>query len=184
MPTDTPPSSPTRTTSRFTRIVLGLIVVAMAGFGLTQYSFDAIRGDEVIHAGSRRVNSTEFQREYDRYKKRAEQQAGQPITPELAEQNNLDAVVLNGLATREGFAELLSRIGVRPSDKLVAEQIGKIPDFFNPITGAFDKKTFEARMRENGYTSPGFDMVLRDEMATQHWAVAMQNSFTVPRTYG
>jgi len=184
MPTDSPPSSPKRATSWFTRIVLGVIVVAMAGFGLTQYSFDAISGDEVIRAGSRSINSAEFQREYDRYKKRAEQQAGQPITPELAEQNNLDSVVLGGLSTREAFAELLSRIGVKPSDKLVADQIGKIPDFFNPITGAFDKKTFESRLKENGYMPPSFDSVLRDEMASQHWAVAMQNSFTVPRTYG
>lgn len=184
MTTDSPPSTPKKTTSWFTRIVLGAIIVAMAGFGLTQYSFDAIRGDEVIHAGSRSINSAEFQREYDRYKKRAEQQAGQPITPELAEQNNLDSVVLGGLATREAFAELLSRIGVKPSDKLVADQIGKIPDFFNPITGAFDKKTFESRLQQNGYTPPSFDAVLRDEMASQHWAVAMQNGFTVPRSYG
>ncbi len=184
MPTDAPSSSPKRSTSWFTRIVLGVIVVAMAGFGLTQYSFDAIRGDEVIQAGSRSISSAEFQREYDRYKKRAAQQAGQPITPEMAEQNNLDTVVLTGLSTREAFAELLNRIGVRPSDKLIADQIGKIPDFFNPITGAFDKKTFEARLQENGYTPTGFDAVLRDEMSSQHWAVAMQNGFAVPRTYG
>ena len=188
MPTDTPSSPlsspPKRSTSWFTRIVLGVIVVAMAGFGLTEYSVDAIRGDEVVSAGSRSINSAEFQREYDRFRKRQEQQAGQPITPELAEQNNLDTVVLNGLATKEAFAELLSRIGVRPSDKLIADQIGKIPDFFNPISGAFDKKTFEARLQENGYTPPGFDAVLRDEMSTQHWAVAMQNGFSVPRSYG
>lgn len=179
-----PSATPTTAKVWFTRIVLGLIIVAMAGFGLTQYSTDVIRGDEVIKAGSRKVSSGDFRREYDRYKKRAEQQAGQPITPELAEQNNLDTVVLNGLATREAFSEMLSRVGVRPSDKLIAAQIGKIPDFFNPITGKFDKKTFESRLNENGYTPPTFDAVLRDEMAAQHWAVAIQNGLVVPRAYG
>ena len=179
-----PADKPTSATSWFTRIVLGLIIVAMAGFGLTEYSVDAIRGDEVIKAGSRTVNTAEFRREYDRLKKRQEQQAGQPITPEIAEQNNLDTAVLNMLSVREAFSEVLARAGIRPSDKLVADQIGKIPDFFDPITGAFDKKTFQKRLDENGYTPEGFDKVLRDEMATQHWAVALQDGFTVPRAYG
>jgi peptidyl-prolyl cis-trans isomerase D len=179
-----PAEKKTSATSWFTRIVLGLVIVAMAGFGLTQYSVDAIRGDEVIKAGSRSIDSAEFRREYDRYKKRAEQQAGQPITTEMAEQNNLDSTVLNGLATREAFSELLHKIGIRPSDSLILAQISKIPDFFNPITGAFDDKTFTARLTENGYTKPGFDRVLGDEMASQHWAVAIQNGFNVPRAYG
>ena len=179
-----PSEARSKSNSWFTRIVLGLIIVAMAGFGMSQYSFDAIRGDQVIKAGSRVVNSAEFRREYDRYKKRAEQQAGQPITPEMADQNHLDTAVLNGLATREGFAELLSKVGVRPSDKLIAAQIGKIPEFFDPITGRFDKKTFEARLNENGYAPPTFDAVLRDEMAAQHWAVALQDGLTAPRAYG
>lgn len=179
-----PSEARSKSTSWFTRIILGLIIVAMAGFGMSQYSFDAIRGDQVIKAGSRTVNSAEFRREYDRYKKRAEQQAGQPITPEMADQNHLDTAVLNGLATREGFAELLSKIGIRPSDTLVAAQIGRIPEFFDPITGRFDKKTFESRLAENGYAPPTFDAVLRDEMSTQHWAVALQDGLTAPRAYG
>lgn len=179
-----PSATPKAGQSWFTRIILGLIIVAMAGFGLSQYSFDSIRGDQVIKAGSRTINGAEFRREYDRYKKRAEQQAGQPITPEMAEQNSLDTVVLNGVATREAFAEVLSRMGIRPSDKLVATQIGKIPDFFDPITGRFDKKTFETRLRENGYSPPSFDGILRDEMAVQHWAVAIQDGLATPRAYG
>ena len=171
-------------TSWFTRIVLGLIIVAMAGFGLANFSFDAVRGDQVIKAGDRTVDSRDFRREYDRYKKRAEERAGQPLTPEIAEQNKLDTLVLNDLATRSAFSELLRKIGIRPSDKLVAEQIGKIPDFFDPITGKFDKKIFETSLARNDYTPPGFDTVLRDSIAGQHWAAAIQNGFVVPRAYG
>ena len=136
-------------TSWFTRIVLGLIIVAMAGFGLANFSFDAVRGDQVIKAGDRTVDSRDFRREFDRYKKRAEERAGQPLTPEIAEQNKLDTLVLNDLATRQAFSELLRKIGIRPSDKLVADEIGKIPDFFDPITGKFDKTTFEKSLSRN-----------------------------------
>jgi len=118
------------------RGLLGLIILAMAGFGISRYGFQAVKGDEVIRAGSRVTPSYAFKREYENYKKQLEQQqnGGQPIPPDVAEANHLDQIVLNGLATREAFAELLSKGGVRPSDKLVLGQIEKIPAFFDPIT--------------------------------------------------
>lgn len=166
------------------RILLIILAISFVGWGANQSGLAVMSGDHIIKAGSRTVDTLAFRREYDTYKKRMEEQAGQPITQELAEQNRLDTVVLNGLATREAFAEMLSKIGVRPSDKLILDQIQKIPAFFDPITGRFDKTTFQRRLGENGLTPKAFDAVLRDEMATQHWAVAVQNGLAVPRTYG
>jgi peptidyl-prolyl cis-trans isomerase D len=170
--------------SWFAKVILGLIILAMAGFGVSRYGFQAIKPDAVIRAGSRSINSYDFKREYDNYKKRLEQQAGQTITPELADQNHLDTAVLNGLATRESFAELLSKIGIRPSDKLILAQIEKIPGFFDPVSGRFDRKIFLARLAENGFTPAKLDAQFRDDMALQHWAVAVQNGLGVPRAYG
>ncbi|MBW8814491.1 MAG: peptidyl-prolyl cis-trans isomerase [Caulobacterales bacterium] len=172
------------TQSWFAKGLLGLIILAMAGFGVSRYGFQAIRPDAVIHVGSRTTTSYDFKREYDNYKKRLEQQSGQTITPELADQNHLDAAVLNGLATRESFAELLSKIGIKPSDKLILAQIEKIPGFFDPVSGRFDKKIFLQRLAENGFTAAQLDAQIRDDMAAQHWAVAVQNGLGVPRAYG
>lgn len=166
------------------RILLLILAISFVGWGANQSGLSAISGDQIIKAGSRTIGTLEFRREYDNYKKRMEQQSGQQITQEVAEQNRLDTVVLNGVATREAFAELLSKVGIHPSDKLILDQIEKIPAFFDPITGRFDKKTFEQRLGENGLTPKMFDAVLRDEMAGQHWAVAIQNGLAVPRTYG
>jgi peptidyl-prolyl cis-trans isomerase D len=172
------------TQSWFAKGLLGLIILAMAGFGVSRYGFQAIKPDSVIKAGSRSTNSFEFKRQYDNYKKRLEQQSGQQITPELADQNHLDTVVLNGLATRESFMDLLSKIGVRPSDKLILAQIEKIPAFFDPVSGRFDKKLYQSRLAEAGLTPANFDGQIRDEMAQAHWAVAVQNGLGVPRAYG
>lgn len=172
------------TQSWFAKGLLGLIILAMAGFGVSRMGFQAVRPDEVVRAGSRSVNSYDFKREYDRQKKRIEQQAGQTITPEMADQNHLDSLVLNSLATRESFAELLSKIGIRPSDKLILAQIEKIPAFFNPVTGKFDKPTYQRLLADNGLTPPKMEGGMRDDMASQHWAVAVQNGLGVPKTYG
>jgi len=92
--------------------------------------------------------------------------------------------VLNGVATREAFSELLSRVGVRPSDKLIADQIGKMTAFFDPITGKFDEKTFKQRLAENGLTPPKFDAVLATRWPPSTGIVAVQDGFAAPRSYG
>lgn len=166
------------------RILMFILAISFIGWGVNHSGGVNLRPDGVIHAGSRVVTAQDFRREYDNFRKRLEEQNGQPITPEIAQQNNLDSNVLNGLATREAFAEVLNRAGIRPSDKLILAQIEKIPAFFDPISGRFDKKVFEQRLGENGVTPKMFDTVLRDQMAAQHFGVALQNGAVAPRTYG
>jgi len=166
------------------KVLMALLAISFVGWGINRTGVSRVAGDQVIKAGSRTITSPEFRREYDNYKKRIEEQSGQRVTPELAEQNHLDSAVLNGLATKEAFAELLWRIGIRPSDKLILAQIEKIPAFFDPISGRFDKKTFQRRLADNGMTPKMLDASIRDDMAVQHLGVALQNGFSVPRAYG
>lgn len=164
-------------------VLIGLLIVSFAVFGINDV-FSGATGDQVIKAGSRVVTSAEFRREYEDYRKRLEQQAGQPITPEMAEANGIDRQVLNGLATREAFAEMLHKIGIRPSDKLLVAEISKIPAFFDPISGRFDRNTFQQRLAENDMTPEGFDRALRDQMAAQHWGAGVGEGLRAPRAYG
>ncbi|ODT88024.1 peptidylprolyl isomerase [Phenylobacterium sp. SCN 70-31] len=166
------------------RILLILLALGLVTVGANQGGLLALDGDQIVKAGSRSINSMEFRREYDDFRRRLEEQSGQPVTPEIAQENNLDANLLNGLATRVAFAELLSRMGVKPSDKQILEQIQQIPVFFDPVSGRFDRQTFETRLRENGRTPEAFDDELRDQMAAQHFIVAIQNGLAVPRSYG
>lgn len=166
------------------KVLMILLAVSFVGWGAQQMGTGAFTGDQVIKAGSRVVTSLDFRREYDNYRKRYEQQTGQPITPEIAAQNRLDAVVLNGVATREAFGEMLARMGIVPSDKLLVAQIEKMEAFFDPISGRFDKAIFQQRLADNGLTPQLFDTILRDEMAAQHWTAGVQNGLTVPRAYG
>lgn len=167
------------------KVLMAVLAISFIGWGATTGGMQAVRGDEVIRAGSRTINSIVFKREYDGYRKTLEQQNnGQPITAEMAEQNRLDTVVLNGLATRESFAEMLIRTGVKPSDKLILEQIQKIPDFFDPVTGRFDRKVMTQLLAQNNATPQMLDGQIRDSIAAQFWAKGLQNGLQAPRAYG
>jgi len=168
--------------SWFAAVLIGLLIVAFAVFGIRDV-FGHNVSSSVIVAGSRKMTPTEFRREFDQVRKRAEQQMGQPVTTELAAANGLDRQVLSGLATRESFAELLHKIGVRPSDKDVVEQIAKIPAFFNQVSGRFDKKQYEQRLAQNDMTVQDFEGRLRDEMAQQQAVEALASSRQIPRAY-
>jgi peptidyl-prolyl cis-trans isomerase D len=163
-------------------VLIGLLIVSFAIFGIR----DVFRGhvsDAVITAGSRTITANDFRREFDNFRKRAEQEMGQPVSAQVAADNGLDRQVLQGLSTREAFAELLKRMGIRPADKLVAEQIAKIPAFSNPVSGQFDKQLYQQRLAQNELTPEKFEGALRDEMAEQHVVGALTNALMVPRAY-
>lgn len=165
------------------RILLGVLIVSFAIFGIGDV-FRQARSDTVVKAGSREVSAADFKREFDSYKQQTEQRVGQPIPIEMAVERGLDRRVLDGLAGRESFAELMRRMGVRISDNQVVDQIKKIPAFFDHVSGKFDEKLYAGALAERQLTPAKFESLMRDDMAQQQMTVGMAAGLTVPKTYG
>jgi peptidyl-prolyl cis-trans isomerase D len=163
-------------------VLIGLLIVSFAVFGIRDV-FKGKINDAVITADSRSLSANDFKREFEGYKSRLEQQAGQQITPDIINANGLDRRALDGLATREAFAAELNKLGVRPSDKLIAAEIQKIPAFFDQVSGRFDKQAYQQRLGENGLTPAKFEQGIRDQMAEQQVATGLVAGLEVPRAY-
>ena len=164
-------------------VLIGLLVVSFAIFGVN----DAFQGNytnDVVKAGSRHVSGTDFRREFDNFRKGAEEQTKRPISIEEAVEAGLDRRLMEEIATRESFGEMLRKIGVPPSDRLMESELRKIPAFFDQVSGAFDKALYQQRLNENGLTPARFETLLRDQIAESHTAAAMVNGLRVPRAYG
>ncbi len=164
-------------------VLIGVLVVAFALFGIRDVFKGKVAGDNVITAGTRSVSPADFKREFEGYKSRIEQQMQQQIPTEAAVANGLDRRVLEGLAGREAFAELVRKIGVHPSDKLIAEELNKIPAFFDQVSGKFDKQAYRQKLNENGLTPQKFDQIMRDELAQTHVGTGLVAGLRVPRAY-
>jgi peptidyl-prolyl cis-trans isomerase D len=166
-------------------ILFAVLIVSFVIFGIgNRNTFSGRLTNAVIVAGDRQVSPGEFKREFDQAKSRLEQQYHQPISPELAAANGIDKQILQGLATREAFSELLARIGIRPSDKLVIAQIQKIPAFFDQVTGRFDKGAYAQKLAQIEQTPPMFEAQLHDEIAASHAGSAIVAGLRTPRAYG
>jgi peptidyl-prolyl cis-trans isomerase D len=164
-------------------VLIGLLIVSFAVFGITDVFNNRAMGDAVVKAGSRTATSADYKREYDLIRQNLEQQVGQPLTPEVAAENGIDKRVLERLANRLSFTEFLHRIGLRPSDKLIAGEIQKIPAFFDPVSGRFDKRQYATMLAQNQLTPALFETEMRDTVAAQHLEAALGNGVRVPRAY-
>lgn len=168
--------------SGFATVLIGLLIVSFGVWGVRDV-FNGQVTNQVIVAGKRTLGPQDFKAEFDQARKGLEQQVGQPVSQELAVENKFDVRLLDELATREAFAALLQKIGVHPSDKLISDQIEKIPAFFDRVSGRFDKTLYAQTLGQNNLTVPRFEANIRDEIAQQQVVSALVNGLRVPRAY-
>jgi len=165
-------------------LLFGLLIVSFVVFGIgNRTAFQQHISNAVITAGDRQVSPAAYKSEFDRFKARVEQQVGQQITTEVAAANGLDGEVLRGMATNEAFSAMVSKIGIRPSDKLIAAEIQKMPVFFDQVSGRFDEKAFKQKLAENGMTPTVFDGRLRDDLTQRHVGSGLVGGLRSPRAF-
>lgn len=167
-------------------LALLLFVPLLIGFAVFGVNKDILSGGPstyVVKAGSRTVSLNDFKREFDSYKEQLEQRFQQPISAELAQQQGLDRRVMEELAYRESLDELLSRMGLRASDKMLTEELRKAPVFFDQVTGQFDENKYATALREKGLTPAIFEGILTDEMRRNQFISAAVAGLRAPRAY-
>ena len=165
-------------------VLLGLLVVSFAVFGIADVFRNHAVKDAVVEAGPRTIGSAEFKQMFDQYKKQAEQQnGGMPITTEQAVAAGADRGLADSLAQSESFAALMAKLGIVPSDTLVVGEIRKTPAFFDPVSGRFDKQTYQQKLQEAGLTEAQYERLLRDQIAQGQFVSSLASGLVLPRTY-
>jgi peptidyl-prolyl cis-trans isomerase D len=165
--------------------ILGLLLLSFVVFGIGDVFKNGAIKDAVVQAGGRSVGAAQFKLRFDQFRKQVEQQQnnGQPMTVEQAAAAGLDKALVEQLAYSESLAALFEKIGLQPSDKLVIQELRKQPSFFDPVTGRFDRATYQQRLQQVGMSETEFETELRDQIAQQHFVSGLAAGLTVPRTY-
>ena len=174
--------------SPFAVVLFGLLIVSFAVFGISDV-FRHPPGKWVIAAGSRNMSPDDFKAQFENFRKQQQAQ-GQTITPDVAVQQGVDRKMLTQLSLQESLAELVRKMGVRPSDKLVGdtlrEQLASLPPGqrpFDPITGKFDPVMYQRLLAQNELTPARYEASLRDDIAQAHLFSAVASSLRAPRIY-
>jgi peptidyl-prolyl cis-trans isomerase D len=166
------------------RILLGILAIAFVGWGINGTRQTANFSNAVISAGSHTITPDVFKRDFQYSLQEAEKQAGQQVTNLDAVQHGFDMQLLQGLSADESFAELTTRMGVRPAPSLIIDELRKQPDFFNPITGKFDQNAYQQKVGELQMSTSQFESQIRDEIARDQLMTGLAAGLKAPRTLG
>ena len=171
--------------SPFANVLLAIVLVSFVVFGIKGVGTSVGVQDEVIKAGSRpAVTSAAFKDRFLFFKQQLEQQNQQQISVPDAIKHDLDRRIADELAISEAFAEMLKRLGLRPSDQLIVDKLRTIPRFFNQITGQFDKKAYGQFLQQNNMTATQAEGELRDEIGERQFVSGMAAGLRSPLIYG
>lgn len=145
----------------FVWIILGLLIVGLAGFGATNLS-GTVRTVGVV--GDQTISVDDYARELQREMRTIEAQTRQPMRIAQARALGLDQVVLSRLVSLAALDHEVAELGVSVGDANLQQEIISIPAF-QGISGNFDRDTYRYALEQAGINEAEFEQDLRAEAA-------------------
>ena len=147
-------------------IVLGILFVAFAFFGLNSYlSSNAVNYAATVNDAE--ISPGQHQRSYQLLRNRMQELLGESFDPATINEEALKATALRQLINEELLLQAADDAGLASSEQLVAAQIAGI-DVFRE-NGAFSKARYEAVLRQQGMGPREFEWRLARELLTTQY---------------
>jgi peptidyl-prolyl cis-trans isomerase D len=163
-------------------IIIGLLVIAFAAFGLTD-TFRGVAADSVAKVGKQGISQREYRAEFDRLLKRAKTESKRDVTIEEAAKEGLDSAVIERMVGDRAFAALTNSLGLFVGKAVVQSEIAKIPGFQDPRTQRFSSEIYAQALNENNYTPQAFEASVRGDLSRQALTLAASSGFRAPRVF-
>lgn len=150
------------------KILLLLLVVSFAVWGISSSLINGIRSEAVITAGSTAVSATEFRLAYNRQLNLLSQQFGQQLTREQATAFGVEDQVIQQLVAGALLDEQARKMGLGLSKDRLANLTAEDPAFQGP-DGKFDRQRFlyvlqQVGMRPDDYFANRANVVVRQQI--------------------
>ena len=163
----------------FIWILMGLLIVGLAGFGATSLSGSA---RSVATVGEKEVSTDAYLRSLRTEINAFAAQAGRAVPMSEAQMLGIDRQVLAQLVTARGLDNEAARIGMSVGDEVVADQLLQIPSF-QSADGSFNREAYSFALRNQGLSESEFEEQLRDDTSRTILQSALIAGNTLPDTY-
>lgn len=161
----------------FVWILLGLVVVGLAGFGALNLT-GTVR--TVATIGDQTISTNDYARELQRELRAFEAQIGQPLPLEQARLLGLDQIALSRLVALASLDNEVAELGLSIGDVNLQKEIIAIPAF-NGVNGEFDRESYRFSLQQVGLTEAEFEADLRAEAARTLVQGAIVSGVVMPR---
>lgn len=140
-------------------ILMGMLLVGLAGFGAHNFSNDGAV-NKIGTVGKTPITTAEYLRGIRSSMQNYTAQTGQNLTAEQARTMGLTQQVQGQLFTAAALSEGARTIGLSVGDGAVAKQVMAIPAFKTP-SGTFDRNAYDQIIRQQGMTIADFETEIR-----------------------
>ena len=162
------------------KILLGLLVVSFAIWGIGRDTFSGIGQTGVATVGDTEITPTEFLDAFQREVRRLSAQFGGQLDSERARQFGVHEQTLQRLISRALYDEAVRDYGLGIPDAAVAAAIRNNPAFKGQ-TGEFDRFQYEGVLRNSGLSPAYFEFQTRKDMVRSQLLGAVSSGSVAPK---
>jgi len=141
------------------KVILALIIVTFALFGVDSYMSGDKSGGVVAEVGDVGISREELTREIQAQRDRMRETLGPEFDPAITETAEFRRQVLESMVERRALLLEAQKLKFLAPDAYIASLLGQIPAFQQD--GAFSQPRYEAVLRQNGRTPAQFENELR-----------------------
>lgn len=151
------------TGSFLVKVILGLLVLSFAAWGINDVSFFRAENLPVATIGETEVDRSEVELEINREIARLAPQFGNRLDINTARLLGIPQAVFGRVINEKVLNLEAGDLDLRASDKLVRDEVRASPAFQSEL-GGFDRFRFEQVLQQNGYTENAYIERIRDEI--------------------
>lgn len=164
----------------FVWIIIGLLIVGLAGFGIGSSGGGAAR-TPVANVGDEPVTVDEYVRAINEQNRRFSAQYGTQLTMQDMRAAGIDQMVIEALLNDAAFSGEAARIGISVGDDIVLKEL-LASDAFRGLDGKFSKEQYEARLENIRLTPAEYEEIMRKARTRRIIQATVAGGIQVPET--
>ena len=162
------------------KIILGLIIIPFALWGVDSYIRSGDKVDIVAKVDGDNITKQEFDRNLKEQQDRMRVAMGERFDQAMLNRPEVRQSVLDGLVQQHLLVKEANRVGFNLPDTLLASIIAEIPEFQQD--GKFSQTRYETMLRAQEMTPAVFENRLRQNLMIQQLFEGLSHGIAVPRT--
>ncbi len=166
---------------RFMQVVLAVIFLPFAFFGVESYLSSDGMGAEVARIGDQRVTQQEFQRALEQRQEEMRRMVNNaPLEPSVLDSPEMRFAALEQIVRDRLLLSQSFRMGIKVTDEQLRDLITSQQNFMQD--GKFSKGLYETFLRNQGLSAIAFEANLRRDLQKQPLVDAFGATAMIPRT--
>jgi len=165
--------------SKFAKIILALITIPFALWGVESYVRNGISTDSVATVVGQKISAQDFNQALKEGLEQQRARLGGNVDPNMVDNPEFRRMVLDDLISRRLLLADAAQSGVVFSDEIVLSRIAEMLEF--QVDGKFSWDRYEGLIRQAGFTPAAFKARVRQGLMLQNHQQAVAGSMLISR---